>query len=97
MAISPPNMTFRQDLIGPRLAAWNSLLHRLDSMQLSSGLAVFRWNLHANGAFSVDSLYNTILQSNIPVDNNRKIWKMEIPLKTKKWIVPSSRSNPNQK
>jgi hypothetical protein len=37
MATSPPNVTFRRDLIGPRLIAWNSLLQRLDSVQLSYG------------------------------------------------------------
>jgi hypothetical protein len=26
MATSPPNVTFRRDLIGPRLVAWNALL-----------------------------------------------------------------------
>jgi hypothetical protein len=73
MATSPPNVMFRRDLLGPRLAAWNILLHHLDSVQLSLGIDVFRWNLHANGAFSVDSLYKAILQSDIPVDNNKKI------------------------
>jgi hypothetical protein len=35
-------------------------------------------------AFSVDLLYNVILQYDLLVDNNKKIWKMKIPLKTKK-------------
>jgi hypothetical protein len=83
MATSPPNVSFRRNLIGPRLTAWNALLQRLDSIQLSAGSDVFRWNLHANGIFSVASLYNAIIQSDIPVDNNKKIWKMKIPLKTK--------------
>jgi hypothetical protein len=71
-------MTFRRDLTGSRLVAWNSLLHRLEAIHLSPGPDEFRWNLHANGTFSVDSLYKAILQS---VDNNKKIWKMKIPLK----------------
>jgi hypothetical protein len=33
--------------------------------------------------FLVSSLYNAITQSDIPLDNNKKIWKMKIPLKTK--------------
>jgi hypothetical protein len=37
MATSPPKVSFRRDLIGPRLDAWNSLLQRLDSTQLSPG------------------------------------------------------------
>jgi hypothetical protein len=84
MATSPPDVTFRCDLLGLRLAAWNSLLQRLDSIQLLPGSDEFCWNLTANGTFSVDSLYKVILQSDIPVDNNKNIWKMKIPLKTKK-------------
>jgi hypothetical protein len=34
-------------------------------------------------AFSVWSLYNAIIQSDIWVYNNKKIWKMKIALKTK--------------
>jgi hypothetical protein len=77
MATSPPDVTFRRDLIGSRLVAWNSLLHRLEAIHLSPGPDEFRWNLHANDTFSVDSLYKTILQSDILVDNNKKIWKMK--------------------
>jgi hypothetical protein len=55
----------------------------LDDVQLSPGPDKFWWNLHTNGNFSVDSLYKAILQSDIPVDNNKKIWKMKIPLKNK--------------
>jgi hypothetical protein len=84
MATSPPDVTFRRDLLGPRLTAWNALLQRLETVQLSTGPDEFRWNLQANGAFSVDSLYNALMQSDIPIDSNKKIWKMKIPLKTKK-------------
>jgi hypothetical protein len=37
-----------------------------------------------NEKFSVGSLYKAIIQSDIPVNCNKKIWKMKIPLKTKK-------------
>jgi hypothetical protein len=74
MATSPPAVTFRRDLIGSTLAAWNTLLHRLEYIQLSVGPDEFRWNLHPNGTFSVRSLYNAIIQSDIPVDNNKKFW-----------------------
>jgi hypothetical protein len=43
----------------------------------------FRWNLHPNGKFSVCLLYKVIVQSDIPINNNKKIWKMKITLKTK--------------
>jgi hypothetical protein len=81
--VSPPNVSFRRDLIGPRLTVWNALFQLLDSIQLSVRSDEFWWNLHDNGNFSVDFLYKTIIQSVIPFDNNKKIWKMKIPLKTK--------------
>jgi hypothetical protein len=64
--------------------AWTSLLIHLDDVQLSPGPDRFRWNLYVNGNFSVDSFYKAILQSDIPVDNNKKIWKIKISLKNKK-------------
>jgi hypothetical protein len=82
MATSPLDVTFRRDLYGPRLVAWNALLQRLDSIHLSTGPDEFRRNLHPNGKFLVDSLYKAIIQSDIPVNCNKKIWKMKIPLKT---------------
>jgi hypothetical protein len=42
-------------------------------------------HLYLNGKFIVCSLYKAIIQSDIPVDNNKKIRKMKIPLKTKKF------------
>jgi hypothetical protein len=74
---------FRRDLIGQRLVAWNALLQRLASVQLSPETDEFRWNLHKNGEFLVDSMYNALINLDIPVDNNKMIWKMKIPLKTK--------------
>jgi hypothetical protein len=83
MATSPPTVSFRRDLIGPQLTAWNALLQCLASVQLMPGTDEFRWSLHANGTFSVDSLYKAIIQSDMPINNNKKIWKMKMPLKTK--------------
>jgi hypothetical protein len=57
MASSPLDVTFRRDLIGPTLVAWNALLQRLESIQLSTGPDEFCWNLHPDGKFSVGSLY----------------------------------------
>ena len=79
----PPNVTFRWDLVGPRLASWNELLQRLDLINLTEGTDEFRWNLHTNGKFSVDSMYKALIQPYIPVDNNQKVWRMKIPLKIK--------------
>ena len=59
------------------------MLQRLVLVNLTEGADEFRWNLHTNGKFSVDSMYNALIQPDIPVDNNKKIWKMNIPLKNK--------------
>ena len=83
MESSPPSMTFRRVLIGPRLASWNELLQRLGSIQLVQGTDEFRWSLTKNGIFSVNSMYKALCLSAQPVLNNKSIWKMKIPLKTK--------------
>ena len=67
MRTSPPNVTFRRDLTGPRLVAWDALLARLTTVQLSAGSDVFRWNLNENGRFSVDSMYRALIQSDVPM------------------------------
>jgi hypothetical protein len=89
MATSPPDVTIKRDLVGHRLVAWNALLQRLATIQLSTAPAEFHWNLHKNGEFSVDSMYNALIHLNIPVDDNKMTWKMKIPLKTKvfRWYL----------
>ena len=59
------------------------MLLRLDSVQLTEGPDQLRWNLTKNGKFSVDSMYRALIHPEVPVDNNKKIWKMKIPRKTK--------------
>jgi len=39
--------------------------------------------IYTSGKFSVNSMYKALIQPDVPVDNNKKIWKMKIPLKTK--------------
>jgi hypothetical protein len=42
-----------------------------------------RWNLQANGKFSVYSMYRALIQPDALVYSNKKSWKMKILLKTK--------------
>jgi hypothetical protein len=46
---SPPNLTFRRDLSGQKLVAWNVLLLRLANVHLRNESDEFCWNLHGNG------------------------------------------------
>ena len=68
MGTSPPNVSFRRSLLGPRQASWNALLLRLDSVQLTEGPDKLRWNLTKNGKFSVDSMYRALSLPEVPVD-----------------------------
>ena len=72
LGTSPPNVTFRRDLIGARLASWHALQERLAVIQLIDGHDEFRWNLHENSQFSVDSMYKTLLHSEMPIDKKNK-------------------------
>jgi hypothetical protein len=80
---TPPHVSFTRDLIGVRLASWQALVERLANIQLTDERDEFRWNLHVNGIFSVDSLYKAILHTDIPTRRNKSLWKMKIPLKIK--------------
>jgi hypothetical protein len=81
---NPANVMFRRTLFGLRLVSWEALLQPLAKIQLTIGKDIFRWNLHENGKFLVVSLYNALILSDLPVYDNKKIWKMKIPLKNKK-------------
>jgi hypothetical protein len=87
---TPPNVSFRRSLYGPRLVSWESLLQRLATVQLTDGKDEFDWNLLENGKFSVASMYNVLILSDLPVLDNKKIWKMKIPLKNKFFCMVSS-------
>ena len=66
-----------------RLMSWNNLLSRLDSIIMTQGRDVFRWNLTTSGSFTVDSMYRALTHSEVPMRNNKKNWKAKVPLKVK--------------
>jgi hypothetical protein len=76
-----PNVSFRRSLYGPRLVSWESLLQTWLLFQLTDGKDEFHWNLLENSKFSVASMYNVLISSDLPVLDNKKIWKMKIPHK----------------
>ena len=79
---SPLNFSWRRDLIGPKLVAWNELLPRLASIDLSNEQDEFRWNLVPSGQFSVKSHYLALIHSDVP-NLNKRLWKLKAPLKIK--------------
>jgi hypothetical protein len=82
---NPPNMTFRKNLFGSRLVSWEVLLQRMANVQLTDAKDEFHWNLLGNDKFSVASIYNALILIDLPVLDNKKIWKKKIPLKNKKF------------
>jgi hypothetical protein len=90
METSPPNVTFRRDLLGQRLVFWDALLQRLANIQLQPEHDEFRWNLHKNGKFLVASMYNALIDMPINLISNNKLWKLKIPLHIKVFgMVPT--------
>jgi hypothetical protein len=49
---------------------------------ITNGPDEFCWNLHKNGKLLVDSMYNTLIQLNVPVDN-KKMLEFKNPFKIK--------------
>jgi hypothetical protein len=62
------NVTFRRDLSVQRLVSWNVILQRLANIQLLAVHEEFYWNLHENRNFSVASMYNVLIQPDVPID-----------------------------
>jgi hypothetical protein len=85
MESSSPCVTFRRNLSGQRLLSWNALLQLLANVHLQDGSDVFRWNLHENAKFIVESLYSALIQPDIPIDktDNDKRWKLKFTLRVK--------------
>jgi hypothetical protein len=82
LSTSPPTLSWRRDLIGHKLVAWNNLLSHITNIVLSQQQDEFRWNLHPNGQFSIKSHYLAMIHNDIP-NINKGLWKLKAPLKIK--------------
>jgi hypothetical protein len=92
-----PLQTYRsEEICLVRDLYWNALHLCLANIHLQPGHDEFRWNLHENGKFSVASMYNALIQLDIPFDkvSNNRLWKLKIPLRINvfgwylcKWVI----------
>lgn len=82
MSTTPLNVSFRRSIVGPKLVEWNDLISRLANITLSNEKDCFIWSLHKNGHFSVKSMYNAIINSNVRI-HKRILWEVKVPLKIK--------------
>jgi hypothetical protein len=78
----PPNVPFRWNIFSPRLASWHALL-QFGFSQFDAGVECVSVESNRGYFFSVDSMYKALIQPIMPAFNNKMIWKMKIPLKTK--------------
>jgi hypothetical protein len=76
------NISWRRDLIGNKLAAWNDLVSCIANIVLSQEQDEFYWNLHPSGQFSVKSYYLAMIHGDVP-NLNQHLWKLKAPLKVK--------------
>jgi hypothetical protein len=76
------NISFQRALVGHYLHSWNSLVLRMVNIHLNDQQDVLRWSVTKRGEFSVRSMYNAILNSNI-MPHSRFVWKIKLPLKVK--------------
>jgi hypothetical protein len=63
---TPLNFTWRRDIIGSELVAWNHLFPRIANIVLSHEQDEFKWNLTPDGRFSVKSHYLALAHTGAP-------------------------------
>jgi hypothetical protein len=77
-----PNISWRRDLIGPKLVIWDNLVARLANINLTDEGDEFKWSLDPTGIFSVKTHHLALIYQNVP-NTNKKVWKSKLPLEIK--------------
>jgi hypothetical protein len=78
----PLKISFRRVLVHQLRAQWFQLVTLVAYTNLNTNRDSFRWDLTANGLFTIQSLYQAILDNGVARDN-KDFWKLKIPLKIK--------------
>jgi hypothetical protein len=76
------NIYFRRGLVGQLCEQWMDLVAHLVHIRLNTTSDTFRWDLSADGSFSVHSMYKGLI-TNVNVAWHKDIWKAKMPLKIK--------------
>jgi hypothetical protein len=85
LGLQPFNISFRKSLVTGNLHDWHDLVLKLSSINLTDFSDHFKWSLNSNDLFSVNSMYQTFLDTNV-VPNNIYLWKIKVPLKIKVFL-----------
>jgi hypothetical protein len=81
----PLNISFRRRLVNANLQSWHNLVFSIASIHFNDQSDIFRRSLNSSGQFSVISMYQAILDSNI-LPHNIYLWKLKLPLKIKVFL-----------
>jgi hypothetical protein len=83
-----PNIQFRRVLNGNKWTAWMHLCRRLMEVNLGVEPDNFVWNLTTSGVFTVNSMHKDLMNDHTSF-LRKYLWKLKIPLKTKKimWFL----------
>jgi len=76
------NLSFRRTLGGVKLTEYINLVAYLRDFNLADERDTISWKLHNNGQFSVRSMYQKLINQQVPF-RHKYIWKLKIPLKIK--------------
>jgi hypothetical protein len=68
--------------VGVNLQSWHDLVRSIATIHLDDQPYTFRWALTSTGHFSVSSIYQAMIDSDI-MPHNIFLWKIKIPLKVK--------------
>jgi hypothetical protein len=64
------NITFRSSMVAENLYSWNHLVLRVVHIHVRERTNIFRWLLKYDGKFSVSSMYQALLDTNIVPHNS---------------------------
>jgi hypothetical protein len=81
----PFNIFFWRSLVAGNLQDWHDLVMKLSSIHLTYSPDHFKWSLNSNGRFTVNSMYQAFLDTDV-VPNNSYLWKIKVPLKIKVFL-----------
>jgi hypothetical protein len=59
------NVSFQRNLVAKNLQSWYDLVLKLSSICLTDRDDYFKWSLNSNGQFSVSSMYQGFLDTNV--------------------------------
>jgi hypothetical protein len=69
-SLRPLNVSFRRNLADENFLSWHDLVRRLMDIHLTHRQDTFKWPLNHNGQFSVKSMYQAFLDTNVVPNNS---------------------------